>query len=106
MLSVKRMLGAVAVPAAVVTIAGASRSPVGERVKIAGAFTMAYVTQEKVSIPDGPGHVLLLTEARGTNRNTGPNDFMPGAQVATREILDLAQGNGSSQGYVTLSMGA
>ncbi len=106
MSSVTRMLGLVAFPAAMLVVVAASPSPAGRRVKIAGAFTMAYATQEKLGIPDGAGHVLLLTEAGGTNRNTGPSDFMPGAHVAIREILDLAQGNGSSQGYVTMWQGA
>lgn len=106
MFSLTRMLGLVAFPAAMVLVSVTSPSPAGGRTKIAGTFTMAYVTQEKLSIPDGAGHALLLTEARGTNRNSGPTDFMSGAQVAVQELLDLAQGNGASQGYVTLWQGA
>jgi hypothetical protein len=106
MFSLTRMLGLVAVPAVMVVVPMTRPSPASERAKVAGTFTMAYVTQEKLSIPDGAGHALLLTEARGTNRNSGPSDFMSKAQVDIREILDLAQGNGSSQGYVTLSLGA
>lgn len=106
MFSLRGMLGLVALPAVIGAFSMTRLSPVGGNVKIAGTFTMRYVTQEKLSIPDGAGHVLLLTDARGTNRNSGPGDFMAGAQVAIREILDLAQGNGSSQGYVTLWQGA
>jgi hypothetical protein len=106
MFSPTRVLGVVALPAAVVAFPRVMPTPLAGSVKIAGAFTMAYVTQEKLAIPDGAGHVLLLTEARGTNRNTGPSDFMSDAEVAIREILDLAQGNGSSQGYVILWQGA
>jgi hypothetical protein len=102
MFSLRAMLGLVALPAVIGAVPMPRLSPVRGDVKIAGTFTMRYATQEKLSIPDGAGHVLLLTEARGTNRNSGPTDFMSGAQVAIREILDLAQGNGASQGYVTL----
>lgn len=106
MFSLRAVLGLVALPAVIGAFPMTRRSPVGGNEKIAGTFTMRYVTQEKLSIPVGAGHVLLLTEARGTNRNGGPGDFMAGAQVAIQEILDLAQGNGSSQGYVTLWQGA
>lgn len=106
MFSLRAMLGLVALPAVIGAVPMTRLSPVGGKVKIAGTLTMRYVTQEKLSIPDGAGHVLLLTEARGTNRNTGPGDFMAGAQVAIWEILDLAQGSGLSQGYVTLWHGA
>lgn len=106
MFSLRAMLGLVALPAVIGAFPMTRRSPVGGTEKIAGTFTMRYVTQEKLTIPDVAGHLLLLTESRGTNRNSGPADFMAGAQVAIREIVDLAQGNGSHQGYVTLWHGA
>lgn len=106
MFSLRGMLGLVALPAVIGAFSMTRLSPVGGSVKIAGTFTMRYVTQEKLSIPDVAGHLLLLTESQGTNRNSGPADFMAGAQVAIRELADLAQGNGSHQGYVTLWHGA
>lgn len=106
MFSVKRMLAFVAFPATLMVVPSVHPSAGGERVKIAGAFTMTYVKQERLNVPDAAGHVLLLTAAQGTNRNTGPNDFMPGAQVSILETLDLLQGNGSNYGYVTMSSGA
>lgn len=105
MLPRTRKLGLAWFPAALVAIPLVTASPAGGGEEVAGVLSMAYVNQQKLAIPDAAGHVLLLTEARGTNRNTGSSDFMSGAQVAVHEILDLVQGNGASQGYVTFSKG-
>lgn len=105
MFSAKRILGLAVLPATIVAIASPGVPPVQERVKISGTFTMAYLRQERVEVPDVGAHVLAVTLAQGSNRNTGPSDFMSGSQVTIAEMLDLVQGSGSSQGYVVQSKG-
>jgi hypothetical protein len=100
MVATKKILTVVAFPTTVLGVLALAPSPARERVSIAGTFTMAYVKREMVQIPDAPGHLLIVAEARGSNRNTGPSDFMSGAQASALETLDLVQGSGSTQGYV------
>lgn len=109
MFSAKRIVGLALFPAATIAIpwpVTPPTPPIGEPVKIAGTFTMAYLKQERVEVPDVGGHVLVVTLAQGSNRSTGPSDFMSGSQVTIAEMLDLVQGSGSSQGYVVQSKGA
>lgn len=107
MLPLMRMLAIASFPAGLVAIPLVGTSQAGGTEKIAGTFTMAYVAQEKLAIPDAAGQeVLLLTEARGAYQNTGASDFMSGSQVAIRESRGLVQGNGTSRGYVVLWRGA
>lgn len=108
MLWPKRTLGLALFPAATIAIpwpVTPTTPPILEPVKIAGTFTMAYVKTERVEVPDIPGHVLVLTLAQGSNRSTGPSEFMSGSQVTIAELVDLVQGNGSNQGYVVQSKG-
>jgi hypothetical protein len=98
------VLAALGVPAlAAATLAAA---PDFERTQVAGVFSMKVGQQNALPVADQAGPVLLLTQSAGTNRNTGKSDYMDGAQVISREIADLTQGNGPHQGYVTEIKGA
>lgn len=80
---------------------GASRvAPVA---RVAGTLTMRYAEQRVLPLGDQSDPVLLQNQAKGSNRNTGPTDYMDGAQVTSIEIADLVQGNGPHQGYITFS---
>ena len=94
-------------PALVLLLLGplaASRSA-PERLQVGGTFSMTYSQMNPVPIDDAAGHVLLSSRATGTNRSLGRAPYMERAQVVNTEIADLAQGNGSHQGYTIFSSG-
>ena len=70
-----------------------------------GSIDATYAKRDVQPIPDQEGHVLMLTDANGTNTNTSGQDFLDGFSFNAREILDLTKGNGPSQGYVTFTKG-
>jgi hypothetical protein len=69
---------------------------------ISGSISLSYTKQETLPVTEAPGHMVLLGEVKGANRNTGGTDFMDGAEVTNREIARLFQGNGPHSGYITL----
>lgn len=104
MTMISRALLTLAIPAG---ITGALGSPVASaKVTISGAANMRYSEQHALPLAQSGSPVLLLNEATGTNRNTGKADYMSGADVTTREIADLIQGNGVHRGYLSLGKGA
>ena len=72
--------------------------------RISGHFEQAYVKQEVLPVPQAQGHMIMLTQANGTNKDTNGTGFMDGAQVVIQEIADLNQGNGPHSGYVIQTM--
>lgn len=70
-----------------------------ERVKISGRHTMT-ITQQQVPVGDRPGHVLMLTEAKGTNESTGSTRWMQGSTLVSVGTADLVFGNGRHHGYI------
>jgi hypothetical protein len=99
---ISRLAIATAAPLAALALLTAARVP--NRVRVAGSFTMAYTQQHPVPVGEAEGHVLLATQASGTNRNIGPTSFMDGAAVQITETADLTNGNGPHQGYVMMSL--
>ena len=71
-----------------------------ERMKVSSRHTMAVVQQQQVAVGDRPGHVLLLMESHGTNRNTGPARWMEGSTLVSSGTADLVAGTGPHQGYI------
>lgn len=88
---------------AIFTLAFMSSYVCAEGGKISGSATLSYTKQEALPITDAPGHLLLMGELNGTNKNTGSSAYMDGATVVNREIVQLFQGNGSHSGFYTLS---
>ena len=70
---------------------------------IAGKYTATYAFQKAMPVPDAKDHVFMLAETHATNKNTGPTDFLESAKVVNREILDITQGNGTHNGYITFT---
>lgn len=105
MFSSKRIVG-VALLSIAVAIPWLAVAPIGQAVKVAGTFQMAYSDRQTAEVPDVPAHMLALTVARGSNHSTGASDFMSGARVTIAELVDLVQGNGTNEGYVLQSKGA
>lgn len=71
--------------------------------KISGSGLLTYTKQEALPITEANGNILLLGELHGINKNTGTTNYMEGADVVNREIVQLFQGNGPHSGYFTLS---
>lgn len=86
-------------PSVVLLLALLSWAPATERVKISGRHTMT-ITQQQLPIGDRPGHVLMLTEAKGTNESTGSTRWMQGSTLVSVGTADLVFGNGHHQGYI------
>ena len=78
--------------------------PSGETSAVAGTYTMKYSQRHPIPVPDADGHVLMATEATGTNRSTGPSAFEDGAKVTIMETADMTQGSGPHQGYAVVSL--
>jgi hypothetical protein len=76
-----------------------------EVARVSGKFTMKYSQQHPLPTGDQAAPVLLASEAKGSNANTGPTEYMDGAAITIVEIADLTQGNGSHQGYVRFAKG-
>jgi hypothetical protein len=80
--------------------------PEAARKEISGTFSAAYTNQQTANVADAPGHMLMLTESKGSNQSNGSTDFLEGAQVTNSEIADLTQGNGPHQGYTRFVEGS
>ncbi len=76
-----------------------------ERLQVGGTFEMTYTQMHPVAVGAAEGHVLISNRATGTNRSTGRDRYMDGAEVENTETADLTQGNGPHQGYVIFSGG-
>jgi len=100
-LTPKQGMIAISLPLLLIPLLGARHE--GERIKISGMFRLAYVQQHAGPVGDVDGHVVMLTQAKGSNRNTGRTDYMDGAEAISVETADLIQGNGPHQGYITFS---
>ncbi len=74
-----------------------------ERKEISGTFTARYTNHQSADVADSPGHMLLLTQSQGSNRDTGPTSYMDDAEVTSSEIADLVQGTGTHRGYTQFS---
>ncbi len=74
--------------------------------KDSGSVDATYAKRDVQPIPDQDGHVLTLTDAVGTSKNTAGTAYLDGFSFDAREIMDLKQGNGRSQGYAIFSNGA
>ena len=78
--------------------------PSGERARVGGTYTMTYSERHPITVPDADGHVVMTTQATGTNRSTGPSPFNDGAQVTIIESVDMIQGSGPHHGYAVMTL--
>lgn len=74
-------------------------------VKVSGTAEFTYARRETVDVPGQEGHVLIVGESRGRNRNTGTEEFFNDAEAVTVELTDLRQPGGTQQGYISMSQG-
>ncbi len=71
--------------------------------KVSGSAELTYDKQEAIPVSGVQEHVLIVGEARGTNKNTGSGDFFADADVVNPEIDDIDHGNGTHQGYYMMT---
>jgi len=70
-----------------------------------GNIKASYAKQEALPIADNPGHVIVLNHAQGTNKSTGKNDYFDDSEIAIKDYIDMTNGNGTHEGYITFSKG-
>jgi hypothetical protein len=78
--------------------------PSGDTTRVAGTYTMTYSQRHPLPVPDADGHVVIATQATGTNQSTGPSPYEDRAQVTIIESADMTQGNGPHQGYAVMTL--
>jgi hypothetical protein len=96
---------ALATSASLVPVLVLAARPSGEMARVAGTYTMTYSQRHPIPVADADGHIVIATQATGTNRSTGPAPFEDGAQVTIIESADMTQGNGPHQGYAVRTLG-
>jgi len=72
---------------------------------VSGAFTVTYSS----SVPSGKnasGASIFISNATGTNRNTGSGNYLSGVRVVNVDTSAMVNGNGTHSGYATFSSGA
>lgn len=74
-------------------------------VKISGTGELKYTKRETVDVPGQEGHVLMVAESHGRNRNTGSDEFFANAETSVVELTDFRQGRATQEGYIRLSKG-
>ncbi len=82
-----------------------SSAALAGNMKDSGSMDLTYAKRDVQPIADADGHMLMLSEAVGTDKNTSGSEYLDGFSASIREIVDLSQGNGPEQGYVIFSKG-
>jgi hypothetical protein len=101
-LTAKQVFAALALLVFMVPSVGQAQS---QDKKISGSLAMTYSDQHPIPVGDAEGHALAVTQAKGSNHNTGKTDYMEGADVTSTELADLTQGNGPHHGWIMFSKG-
>jgi hypothetical protein len=70
-------------------LAQTEEPPPSGAIRISGALAMTFAERLPIPVGDVKGHVLVTTQAKGTNRNTGPSDCLAG-EVTSTEIAYLS----------------
>ena len=87
--------------AAVIAIAA---MPQAHAADYAGSFKGTFTKQEALPIVDGAGnHAIVLGSSTGIHKSTGKNGYFDGGEVVVKDLVDMVNGNGSYQGYITFS---
>ena len=69
----------------------------------AGSFKGTITKQNPLPIVDNGQHVIVLGTTTGTNKSTGKKDFFDGGAIVLNDYVDMVNGNGTYQGYWTVS---
>ncbi|MDP1659625.1 MAG: hypothetical protein Q8L73_09790 [Methylotenera sp.] len=69
----------------------------------AGSYKGTITKQDGLPIVDNGQHVIALGTSTGTNKSTGKKDYFDGGMVVVTDFIDIVNGNGTHQGYWTVS---
>ena len=100
-----KFIRSIAILAAVAVLGFAPTHALADNIKESGSMDATYTKRDVQPIPDQEGHILMLSDAAATNKNTSGTGFLDGFSANIREIADLSRGTGPSQGYVIYSKG-
>jgi hypothetical protein len=100
-----KFVRSIAILASMAVIGLGSTSALAGKIKESGSFDATYAKRDVQPIPDQEGHILMLSDATATNKDTAGTGFLDGFSANIREIADLSRGTGPSQGYVIYSKG-
>jgi hypothetical protein len=75
-------------------------------IRVAGAAELTYSKREQVAVPGQEGHVLMLGESHGRNRNTAGDTFFADAETTVVEIADIRHNGVTQEGYIWMGKGA
>jgi len=69
----------------------------------AGSYKGTITKQDGLPIVDNGQHVIALGTSTGTNKSTGKKDYFDGGAIVVTDFIDIVNGNGTHQGYWTVS---
>ncbi|MDQ4146648.1 MAG: hypothetical protein M3120_02970, partial [Pseudomonadota bacterium] len=64
-----------------------------------GTFNMHYTKNNPIPVGDKEGHIIYLGESHGTAKG----GWKDGGKVLNRDYVDIIKGNGTHQGYITVT---
>jgi hypothetical protein len=88
------------VGAAILSLAGMQQANAAE---YAGSYKGTITKQEALPIVDNGQHIIAVTAETGINKSTGKNGYFDGGAVTVQSFIDIVNGNGTHQGYWTVS---
>jgi hypothetical protein len=68
-----------------------------------GSYKGTITKQDPLPIVDNGQHVMVLGSSTGTNKSTGKNGFFDGGAIVVNDMVDMVNGNGTHEGYWTVS---
>lgn len=74
-------------------------------IRVAGAAELTYTKREQVAVPGQEGHVLMVAESHGRNRNTAGDEFFADAETTVVELADIRSNGVTQVGYIRMGKG-
>lgn len=84
----------------VLLLAGA---PCVNAADFSGSYKGTITKQDPLPIVDNGQHIIVIGSSTGTNKSTGKNSYFDGGSIVVSDYVDMVNGNGSHQGYWTVS---
>ncbi len=79
--------------------------PMPAKTAVSGVFTLTYVKPSVANGTNASGASIFISNARGTNKNTGQGKYLSGARVVNVDTAAMVQGNGTHSGQATFTDG-
>lgn len=74
-------------------------------IRVAGAAELTYTRREQVAVPGQEGHVLMVAESHGRNRDTTGDGFFADAETTAVELADIRTNGVAQEGYMRMEKG-